>query len=272
MFYPEWRMIKLSASYYNYNTTASYLASPSFSSSLPPPSLAPLSYLSSRSQTMATPHLLPNASNQLRPIYSKFSTSLLASRKNHSWPNRIRIGQLLIDITSNHHRSISSSSLHHDKATNNAAATDATDTTVGEAGEVESKLAANVIKPKPLFPWRHSPHPLPRLIPPDESQDEIKYNESEYFAKGGHLGPGWPRPMPSWFQTACQANSMRLLGLPYSSMLIPWTRNAWLHDMEDAFCDAFGKGVNGLILDSYSMEGVLLIAITLIDGCFVMSY
>ena len=100
MFYPEWRMIKLSASYYNYLqhyllrniiNNGTLMAPHSFFSSLHHYSslLSPI-----RSQTMATPHLLPNASNQLRPIYSKFFTSLLASRKNHSWANRISIGLL----------------------------------------------------------------------------------------------------------------------------------------------------------------------------------
>lgn len=153
-----------------------------------------------------------------------------------------------------HHRSISnSSSLHHDhKATNNAAA----EATVEEI-DIKTKLEASVIKPKLLFPWRHSPHPLPRLSPPDES-DSFGYYDSEYYTKRGHLGPGWPQPMPSWFRTACQANSMRLLGLTYASMLLPWSRMAWIHEMEDAFCDAFGKGVNGVILDTYSMDGASL--------------
>ena len=151
-----------------------------------------------------------------------------------------------------HHRSISnSSSLHHyHNATNKAAATDAT----VEETDIKTKLEANVVKPKSLFPWRHSPHPLPRLSPPDESGG-IEYYDTEYYTKRGHLGPGWPQPMPSWFRMACQANSMRLLGLTYGSMLLPWSRMAWIHEMEDAFCDAFGKGVNGVILDTYSMDG-----------------
>lgn len=158
----------------------------------------------------------------------------------------------VVSLSSRSHRSISSSSLRHDKATTDAA-TEATDATLNEARK--SDVAANVIKPKPLFPWRHSSHPLPRLVVPPNTED---YYESEYHTKGGHLGPGWPYAMPTWFRMACQANSMRLLGLTYVSMLMPWSRRAWIREMEDAFCDAFWRGVQGVILDTYAMKGVLL--------------
>jgi hypothetical protein len=208
---------------------------------------------------------------QLTRLYSS-SQRALASRQNHAFKRRSEIRDHHPLCSLDQHRSISSSSsLHHDKATNNAAATDATDATVDNADDAKPKLAANLIKPKPLFPWRHSPHHLPRLIPPDKSNDSINYYESDYYTKGGHLGPGWPQPMPSWFRAACQANCMRLLGLTYFSMLIPWTRRAWTNDMEDAFCDAFGKGVNGLILGTYSYEGVLLFLYFICFICVAVS-
>lgn len=208
--------------------------------------------------------LLLNVSNQLGKLYLKSPRAFL-SRQSHPVTKRQIIRRTHTNYITNH-RSISSSSIYNDKATSKAAATEAADAAIDDS-EVNGKLAARLIKPKPLFPWRHSPHPLPRLIRPADSQDGAKYYESDYYAKGGHLGPGWPGPMPSWFRIACQANSMRLLGLPYSSMLVPWTRNAWLHDMEDAFCDAFGKGVNGLIMDTYSMEGVYSCSVNTIHDC-----
>jgi hypothetical protein len=209
---------------------------------------------------MATTCLNPH-SRQLTKLYFR-SQRALAPWQNQAFSIRCRIRQI-----SNHyhppfsldlHRSISSSTpLHHDKASNNAAATEATDATVENTDE-KPKLAANLIEPKPLFPWRHSPHPLPRLIPPDKSKGGMNYYESDYYTKGGHLGPGWPRPMEPFFRAASQACCMWLLGLKFPSMLVPWITSAWIHDMEDAFCDAFGKGVNGLILGTYSFEGTLL--------------
>ena len=198
---------------------------------------------------MAATHHIQHSTGQLLAQLQLYFT------KRHNQPSlkRHQIRQLR---RCGQHRSIlGSTSLYNDEAAN---------TPSSSAGIVEradgvgpkTELAANIIKPKPLFPWRHSPHPLPRLVP--LSVNNATYNESEYYRRGGHLGPGWPRPMPSWFRTACQANSMRLLGVPYWKMLLPWVRKKWIYDMEDSFCDAFGRAVSGMILDTYSLEGELV--------------
>ncbi|KAL7483789.1 hypothetical protein ACHAW6_009436 [Cyclotella cf. meneghiniana] len=144
--------------------------------------------------------------------------------------------------------------------TNKAAATDAT---VTENDVDNSNLAAKLIKPKPLFPWRHSPHPLPRLTRPrptsrrgdsETAVDEENPYETDYYTKGGPLGQGWPSPMDPWLRAVLQASSMHLLGMSWFSVAMPWSRKDWIEEMEAAFCDAFAKGVNGMIIDTYSLE------------------
>ncbi len=85
-----------------------------------------------------------------------------------------------------------------------------------------NNTTAKVIKPRPLFPWRSSSYPLPRLKMPtrnnkspkhdsDEASEQIsdeEYYDSDYFTKGGPLGPGWFSPMEPWFRGALYANSM----------------------------------------------------------------
>lgn len=168
----------------------------------------------------------------------------------------------------NHCRVISSTSSPSVKASESAPATDAT--VVDEADTVEeSKLAAKLVKPKPIFPWRHSPYPIPRLVKPDinnktddrdgrhrrETSEDVY--ESDYYTKGGPLGPGWPSPMESWFRAALYANSMNLLGASWMSIIFPFTRKEWIHEMEWAFCDAFSKGVKGMLEGTYSINGDL---------------
>lgn len=186
---------------------------------------------------------ISHSSGQLLALLriQRYFTSRPISKRRETRPRR----------SHTQHRSISSTSLYHDKAANTSSSADTVESV--NSAELKTKLIANIIKPKSLFPWRHSPYPLPRLVPP--SVNDATYYESEFYQKGGHLGPGWPRPLPSWFCTACQVNSMRLLGLPYWKMLLPWVKKEWIHDMEDAFCDAFGRGVTGIILDTYSLEG-----------------
>ena len=79
--------------------------------------------------------------------------------------------------------------------------------------------------------------------------DEIL--ESEYFTKGGPLGPGWPSPMDPWFRASLFASSMHVYGVPWYSIIFPWTRNEWIDEMEWSFCEAFSMGVNGMIEDTY---------------------
>lgn len=149
-------------------------------------------------------------------------------------------------------------------AASNKAADDAI--TVDGTEVRSSTLAAQCLQPRPIFPWRSSPDPLQRLVKPtkptrpdsDSDEDEIKFNarieeyyESDYFTKGGPLGPGWVSPCEPWFRGALYCNSMYLLGLSWPRILVPWTRRDWEHDMEWAFCNAFSNGVNGMIQDTY---------------------
>ncbi len=139
----------------------------------------------------------------------------------------------------------------------------------GKTSSEFSGTTAKLIKPRPLFPWRSSPYPLPRLVkptrnntsPPDEDSDENsqhmsdeEYYDSDYFTKGGPLGPGWISPMEPWFRGVLFANSMSLLNVSWLSIILPWTRNEWVEDMEWCFCEAFLRGVNGMIYDTYILD------------------
>jgi len=132
-----------------------------------------------------------------------------------------------------------------------------------------SSTTANLVKPRPLFPWRSSPYPLPRLVmptrnntsPPDEDSDETNqpmsdedYYDSDYFTRGGPLGPGWFSPMEPWFRGVLYANSMHLLNVSWLKIIVPWTRSQWVEEMEWCFCEAFLRGVNGMIYDTYMLD------------------
>lgn len=156
-----------------------------------------------------------------------------------------------------------------------AAAKTAGDDAITADGKTATKFSdtvtAKVIKPRPLFPWRSSPYPLPRLVkpernnttsPPDEdsgdtneqiSSDE-EYYDSDYFTKGGPLGQGWISPMEPWFRAVLYANSMHLLNVSWPSIILPWTRRKWEEDIEWCFCEAFLRGVNGMIYDTYMLD------------------
>ncbi|KAL3790564.1 hypothetical protein ACHAW5_006542 [Stephanodiscus triporus] len=157
-----------------------------------------------------------------------------------------------------------------DAASSGAAADDAIAADDGagsdDAGEL-SGLRARCLPPRPIFPWRSSPYPLPRLVGPtmsrggggEEGDDPDRllhraigaHHDGEYFARGGPLGPGWPSPMEPWFRGALYLTSMNLLGLSWPYVIMPWTRRDWERDMEWGFCHAFSNGVNGMIEDTY---------------------
>ncbi|KAL7541162.1 hypothetical protein ACHAXR_013150 [Thalassiosira sp. AJA248-18] len=152
------------------------------------------------------------------------------------------------------------------KASDDAIAAD------GTTAGARSTLAAQCVQPRPIFPWRSSPYPLERLTIPvkpttnsisnnddTDNQDGMEqdnarleeYYASDYFTKGGPLGPGWVSPMEPWFRGVLYANSMHLLGVSWPTILIPWTRKHWVDDMEWNFCNAFSSGVSGMIEDTY---------------------
>ena len=58
----------------------------------------------------------------------------------------------------------------------------------------------------------------------------------------------------AWFRGALYINSLSLLGLSWPSIIIPWTRRHWEHNMENAFCSAFSNAVNGMIHDTYILQ------------------
>ncbi|KAL7454344.1 hypothetical protein ACHAWC_005984 [Mediolabrus comicus] len=147
---------------------------------------------------------------------------------------------------------------------------DDTLTVDGEAASDDCGIAAQVIKPRPIFPWRSSPYPLPRLVMPKRSTskddsddnesnatttDEEEYYDSDYFTKGGPLGPGWFSPMEPWFRGALYAYSMHIvLGVGLLQIVLPWKRKGWEENMEWCFCEAFLRGVNGMIYDTYMIN------------------
>ena len=139
----------------------------------------------------------------------------------------------------------------------------------GKTSTDYNNIAAKLIQPRPLFPWRSSPHPLPRLVLPprnnttdggdadkssQQSISDEEYYNSDYFTKGGPLGPGWFSPMESWFRGVLYANSMHLLNVSWFSILVPWSRKEWEEEMEWCFCQAFLRGVNGMIHDTYMLD------------------
>jgi len=152
-----------------------------------------------------------------------------------------------------------------------AAAQTAGDDTITADGKTSTDCTcttAKVLKPRPLFPWRSSPYPLPRLVMPtrnntspkhdsDETSQQIsdeEYYDSDYFTKGGPLGPGWFSPMEPWFRGVLYANSMHLLNVSWLSIILPWKRRQWMEEMEWCFCEAFLRGVNGMIYDTYMSD------------------
>jgi len=67
------------------------------------------------------------------------------------------------------------------------------------------------------------------------------------------MGPGWPNPGEPWFRGMLYANSMHLLGVSWPSVIMPWTRRDWEHDMEWGFCHAFSSGVSGMVEGVYAL-------------------
>ncbi|KAL9189196.1 hypothetical protein ACHAXT_011686 [Thalassiosira profunda] len=149
-------------------------------------------------------------------------------------------------------------------ASTNKAADDAI--TVDGAAAKKEALNAQCLQPRPIFPWRSSPIPLDRLKMPskpqlksgDSEEDEVEnharlesYYGSDYFSKGGPLGPGWASPMEPWFRGCLYLCSMNMLGVSWPASLFPWTRKEWEREMEWNFCIAFSYGVRGMIEDTY---------------------
>lgn len=96
-----------------------------------------------------------------------------------------------------------------------------------------------------VFPWRHSPHNLPRLTP----------NTVEAYEEGGEFGPHFPmKGMNVAEQGFLWFHSVYVLGLRR-----PWLYARWRRDLEDGFLSAFAMGLQGVLTDVYraptSLEG-----------------
>lgn len=95
------------------------------------------------------------------------------------------------------------------------------------------------LDPRAVFPWRHSQHPLPRLIPHTE----------EFIAQGGYIGPHLP-PMNIVMRGLAWSNAAGFLGSKVMSY------SGWKSDLEDGFQHAFAVGVQGMLHDVYIFNTV----------------
>ena len=86
---------------------------------------------------------------------------------------------------------------------------------------------------------------------------EDDYYDCDYYNKGGPLGPGWPSPMLPWFRTALKYTSLNLLGYStwFTLLCVPWKRGELECELEEGFRAAFVNGVNGMIYDTYHLDG-----------------
>lgn len=106
---------------------------------------------------------------------------------------------------------------------------------VVENSEASGKVFSGVkLDPRALFPWRHSSHPLPRLVPSKE----------EFETEGGYIGPHMP-PMNAFLRGLAWYNSCGFLG----ARLL--TYGKWKSEIEDNFRHAFTVSVQGLLQDVY---------------------
>ena len=96
-----------------------------------------------------------------------------------------------------------------------------------------------------LFPWRHSPSPLPRLCP----------GTPEYSSQGGYIGPGMP-PLNRWIRGALFWNAASMLNIPSYKVLF---FRGWEEEMASQFSWAFQMAVAGLLSRTYRvpMESII---------------
>ncbi len=90
------------------------------------------------------------------------------------------------------------------------------------------------VDPRAIFPWRHSPHPLPRLIP----------NTDEFQAQGGYIGPQLP-PWNAFVRGLSWINATGFLGGRIMGYF------GWKDELEEGFKVAFAAAVQGLLMDVY---------------------
>lgn len=110
------------------------------------------------------------------------------------------------------------------------------ETTVDNPNPLKRETFAVKLDPRAIFPWRHTPHPLPRLIPGME----------EFETQGGYLGPNLP-PLNKFFRGLTWVNSAGFLGAKI------FNYGQWKEDLEYAFLHAFSVGVQGVLNDVYHL-------------------
>lgn len=107
------------------------------------------------------------------------------------------------------------------------------DTTVITSGVSGAKLHP----PMAYFPWRHSPEPLPRLIP----------QNPEYVEEGGVIGPKVPM-LPWYVRGILHAGAASHLGIPLHNILL---FRGWEDELAGLFAFSFCQGVTGLLSNTY---------------------
>lgn len=90
-----------------------------------------------------------------------------------------------------------------------------------------------------VFPWRHSPSPLPRLVPEDPA----------HVAEGGVLGPAVP-PVNGSVRTAMRWNAAAALGVPLWRAALT---SRWEEELAEEFSRAFRLAVAGMLANTYSV-------------------
>lgn len=90
-----------------------------------------------------------------------------------------------------------------------------------------------------VFPWRHSPSPLPRLIPDDPA----------YVEEGGVVGPAIP-PMPGYVRRIMHINAAAALDVPLWRAVLT---SGWEDELAEQFMFAFRMGVAGMLANTYSV-------------------
>ena len=119
------------------------------------------------------------------------------------------------------------------------------DTTTPHANDtnVNSKDFASEKKlepfPRAMFPWRHSPYPLPRLIP----------DTPEYYAQGGYMGPHMPT-LNRFIRAIMWTNASGVLGLPLWKIILG-SQSVWEDELCYGFSMAFERALSGMLSNVY---------------------
>jgi len=113
------------------------------------------------------------------------------------------------------------------------------ETSADQPNQPKKESLALKLDPRAIFPWHHSPHSLPRLVP----------NTEEFNAQGGYIGPHLP-PLNGFMRGLAWVNAAGFLGAKIM------TYGGWKTDMEDAFQLAFAASVQGVLHNVYTCKSV----------------